>query len=264
MNARMVGDVLHAGGFKYLPRQARERRGGNGTPIWRNSYEEGQLEDRLWRPIARGKMRAAKRLLGARLKAARMLEKKTRIARRQVERSIKNGALGPVAIEVLEYFYNIVDFMTGRLEPAVQSIADNIGRSYGAVHNALKALRRQGFLQWIRRSRSADNKGQAGPQSVQIPSAYVLLFPQRLQPLVDHIMGKGPLPVDMEWHREQQKRDYEDILSRLSSPEFLKAVWDGDDALGESLKRIAELLDQERESTKMRDSGGLYITRDKD
>lgn len=257
MNARMVGDVLHAGGFKYLPRQARERRGGNGTPVWRNSYEEGQLEDRIWRPIARGKMRAAKRLLGARLKAARMMEKKTRFARKQLERGTKNGAIGPVSIEVLEYLYNIVDFTTGRLEPAVQSIADSIGRSYGAVHNALKSLRRHGFLHWIRRSRAADSKGQAGPQSVQIPSAYVLLFPARLQPLVDHIMGKAPMPADEEWRRQQQTLAYEDMLARLSSPEFLKAVWDGDDALGETLRRIAELLDQERESTKMRDSGGL-------
>lgn len=254
MNARMVGDVLHAGGFKYLPR---ERRGGNGAPIWRNSYEEGQLEDRIWRPIARGKMRAAKRLLGARLKAVRTMERKTRLARRELHRNAKNGAIGPIAVEVLEYLYGIVDFATGRLEPAVQSIADHIGRSYGAVHNALKALRRHGFLHWIRRSRAADTKGEAGPQSVQIPSAYVLLFPARLQPLVEHIMGDAPVPADEEWRREQQKASYEDMLARLSTPEFLQATWDGDDALGETLRRIAELLDQERESTKMRDSGGL-------
>lgn len=258
MNARMVGDVLHAGGFKFLPRQARERRGGNGTPIWRNSYEEGQLEDRIWRPVARGKLRAAKRLLGARLKAVRMMERKTRLARRLVERGAKNGAVGPVAIDVLEYLYAMVDFATGRLEPAIQTIADNIGRSYGAVHNALKALRRHGFLHWIRRSRSVGTKGEAGPQAHQIPNAYVLLFPARLQPLVDHIMGSNrPLPVDEEWRAQQEASGYADMLARLSTPEFLQAVWQGDDALGETLKRIAELLDQERESTKMRDSGGL-------
>jgi hypothetical protein len=71
MNARMIGNVLHAGGFKFVSRQPRERRGGNG------------------------KTRAAKRLLDAQLKVAKRLEKETRISRRELYSGTKNSVLGP-------------------------------------------------------------------------------------------------------------------------------------------------------------------------
>lgn len=257
MNARMIGDVLHTGGFRYEPRKPRQRRDGNGTPVWRNSYNEGQLESRLWRPIAGGKMRSAKRLLGARLKAARTMELRTRIARKRMQPGTRNGSLGPIAVEVLEYMNSIVDFLTGKLDPAISTIADAIGRSYGAVKNALDALRDHGFIQWIRRCRPLDNKGEPGPQAVQISNAYVLLCPEKLRPLVAHMMSNGPIPADEAWRREQRKQQYEAMLAQLSTPEFLEATWDGDSLLGETFMRIAQLLDQERESIKVRETGVL-------
>ena len=42
----------------------------SGQPGWRNSYTEGTIEDRVWKPINGGKLRDGKRWTGALLKAA--------------------------------------------------------------------------------------------------------------------------------------------------------------------------------------------------
>ena len=54
----------------------------SGEPVWRNSYYEGQIEGRIWRPFAGGKVRGAKRRIGAVLKSARELERRTRRQRK--------------------------------------------------------------------------------------------------------------------------------------------------------------------------------------
>ncbi|WDF71333.1 hypothetical protein [Novosphingobium sp. KACC 22771] len=149
----------------------------SGQPVWRNSYYEGQLEDRIWRPIGigrqRGTRKGASRLAGAVLKAARALDLRTRKERKGKTPGVRNGVLGEIGIAVLETLYGLVDYATGRLEPAINTIAERTGYSYSAVHNALARLRDRGFLKWIRRSRKTENKGEAGPQVVQIPNAYV-------------------------------------------------------------------------------------------
>ncbi|KAG5722961.1 hypothetical protein E4T56_gene8542 [Termitomyces sp. T112] len=58
----------------------------SGQPVWRNSYYEGQFENRLWRPVGigrqRGTRRGAARLKGAVIKAAEALDLRTRKARK--------------------------------------------------------------------------------------------------------------------------------------------------------------------------------------
>ena len=55
-----------------------------GQPVWRNSYYEGQCEDRIWRRIGDGSKRTGKRLHGLIMKSARRLERETRTARKQL------------------------------------------------------------------------------------------------------------------------------------------------------------------------------------
>lgn len=135
--------------------RARLERGDSprsGEPVWRNSYTVGQIEDRIWKPINGGKLRAGKRWTGALLKAAKALELRTRAERRAKEPGARNGALGVVGIAVLEYLYDTVDYASGRLDPALRTIADATGHAYSAVHDALVRLRNHGFLTWARRS----------------------------------------------------------------------------------------------------------------
>ena len=211
-----------------------------GQPVWRNSYYENTIEHRIWRPFGDGTKRNGARLAAALLKSARSLDRRTRAERRKDQPGTRNGVLGDVAIEVLEALLDLVDYMTGRLEPAIATLAEMTQHSYSAVHAALRRLRAHGFLHWVRRSRKLDNDG-AGPQVEQISNAYVLLIPKALDGLKAIIFGKSPLPDDDVWRRTARKQQIEEMLSSLSPAEFLRATWTGDPLAGETLKRIASL-----------------------
>ena len=74
----------------------------SGQPVWRNSYYEGQCEDRIWRRYGDGTARTGKRLQALILKAARRLERETR-RKRQAEaeplrcRAPRRAASSPAA-----------------------------------------------------------------------------------------------------------------------------------------------------------------------
>lgn len=238
----------------------------SGQPVWRNSYTEGQLEDRLWRPIGvgrqRGTRRAGKRYAAVSIKMAKSFERRTRVARQKDQPGARNGALGLVGVQVLEALYEIVDFATGRLEPAIATIADMIGHSYSAIHEALVRLRTHGFLQWIRRSRPTENKGVAGPQVEQITNAYVLLLPKEFEDLARRLLGDSPAPDDADHARAEAQRDLKAMLDQLAATDFHKDFWAGDRLAGEQFGRIAALLDardrQERESGRSGETGGSF------
>ncbi len=222
----------------------------SGQPVWRNSYYEGTIEKRIWRPIGNGTKRGAKRQIGAVLKTAQALERRTRRERQLVNPGSRNGVLGQIGLDVLDVLYNrFVDFKTGTLEPAVATIAEAVGHSYAAVHAALRRLRSAGFLHWVRRSRAKDNAGSAGPQVEQIPNAYALLIPKVIEPFIRNLLGKAPVPDDVRWRKEQQKQEWSDMLAGLSAQDLLTDTWTGDQLAGETLARIARLLD-ERESSR--------------
>ena len=241
----------------------------SGQPVWRNSYYEGQMEDRLWRPVGlgrqRGTVRGGRRYAGAVVKAARAFDRRTRSERKSSMPGTRNGVLGEVGVAVLEVLYDIVDFRTGRLEPAIQTIADRTGYCYSAVHDALCRLRRAGFLHWIRRSKPTENQGEAGPQVEQIPNAYVLLLPTEFERLVRGLLGEwggddARVPECEQDRRKAQKGDLEAMLATITASHYHSDFWAGDKLTGESFARIAALLDakerQERESPRARETGG--------
>lgn len=245
-----------------LSRKARLRleRGDSlrsGQPVWRNSYYEGQCEHRIWRRYGDGTARTGKRLQALLLKAARRFERETRRQRQAEAPGRRRGLLGDVALEVLDYLWGRVDYLTGRLEPAVATIAEELGRSYSAVHNALKALRAHGWLQWYRRSRPVEDPEPGRPLVEQIPNAYVLLIPPGLEDYVAVEIGgrRPPLPDCVVWDREQARAEFERLLGQLTLSEWHRATWQGDSRTGETLARIAALVER-RESAIARETGG--------
>jgi hypothetical protein len=266
MSARSIGQsagsVISALGAALNARKAANGSSPrSGQPVWRNSYYEGQLEDRLWRPVGLGKQRGtrrgASRLAGAVMKAAKALDRRTRIERKAKTPGLRNGALGEIGIAVLEALYSLVDYATGRLEPAIATLAERTGYSYSAVHNALGRLRAAGFLKWIRRSRPTENKGEAGPQVEQISNAYALTIPVEFQDYVERLVGDGPTPDCEQWRREQAGKDLEALIASVSASRFHRDFWNGDKLTGESFAAIAEALDrQERESSRAGETGG--------
>ena len=259
--ANVVGNKLDRKTRALLGRGDSHR---TGERVWRNSYTEGQIEQRIWRPLGigkqRGTKRGGKRWAAAALRMAKRFEVRTRAERQAQEPGARNGALGSVAIAVLEYLYEIVEFATGRLEPAIATISEEIGHSYSAVHEALCRLRRQGFLQWIRRSRPIGNKGEAGPQVEQISNAYALTLPDEIEDLVRRLVHDGPAPADELQRRDQARRDWKAMIDQLSPTAFHADHWHGDRLTGETVARIAALLDarekQERESGRNGETGG--------
>lgn len=228
----------------------------SGQPVWRNSYYEGQCEKRIWRSYGDGSKRTGRRLHAIVVKAARRFERESRRKRQEEQQGRRRGFIGDVGIEVLDYLWGLVDYMTGRLEPAVATIADALGRSYSAVHQALKHLRERGFLQWERRSRPIENPVPGGPLVEQIPNAYVLIIPPRLRSYVAIMFGKAPAPDCVAWDHEQRKAEFDRLLASMTAEEALRATWHGDSRLGETLANIARMVD-ERESSIARETGGV-------
>lgn len=252
MNAptRSLGEILGN-----LP-AAKSRR--TGQPVWRNSYYVGQIEDRIWRPFNGGNLRGAKRRIGAILQSAREFEKRTRRSRQMKTPGVRNGAIGQVGLAVLEVLYQrFLDFKTGRLDPAITTIAEAVGHSYAAVHAALRRLRDAGFLHWVRRSEPVEDADCAGPQVRQVSNAYVTMLPPLIARMVENRMGKAPTPDDADWAQEQRAKEWQAMLDSMSSAEFHAATWNGDKLAGETLARIAALLDKERESSSNAETWGI-------
>lgn len=237
----------------------------SGERVWRNSYTEGTIERDVWRPISDGTPRGGKRWTGALLKAARELEYRTRLKRREKEPGARNGVLGEVALEVLAWLYDTVNFASGRLEPAIATIAENVGRSYSAVHEALCRLRDQGFLHWMRRTKPIENPEPGGPQVEQIPNAYALMVPIEMKGWLATLLArrkKGKVPACEEDRQKREREAYQAMLATLTARERHDVTWNGDRLLGETLANLAKALDArdalERESASRRETGGSY------
>lgn len=244
MMARSFGEIVAA------TRPAKEFRSPEREKVWRNSYTENTIERHIWRPLADGTRRGAKRHIGAVLKSARLFERRSRRERQLVHPGTRNGALGQIGLDVLEALYEWVDFKTGRLDPAIATIAAKVGHSYAAVHAALRRLRAAGFLHWVRRSRPTENAGEAGPQVEQISNAYCLLVPDKIARVVEIIIGKSPIPDDANLIAQTRDEQIQYVLDQMTCSDYHEATWSGSNLAGEKLKNIAALIDRKRESSR--------------
>jgi hypothetical protein len=184
MCARSIGEI--AG----LAVAAKSRR--TFQPVRRDSHYAGEREHRVWRPIGRTP-KEARKLIAVRLQAAEHYE----LANKEPGKS--NGPLGGIGLEVLRVLYRMVDYRTGRLDPAIATICQRIRRSRGAVVAALKRLKAHGFLDWVRRAEPTHNEG-AGPQVRQISNAYGFGLPARAAAWVKRKLASPP-PPDCELAR---------------------------------------------------------------
>jgi hypothetical protein len=218
-------------------------------PVRRNSYyAHDRRSTALWQPIAPNKQKA-RETIALRMKAAEFYD------RRHKEAGKRNGPLGHVALEVLRELYRLVDYKTGRLDPAIATICEAIKRSKQAVVDALKRLKEHGFLDWVRRSEPIDDAEGAGPRVRQISNAYGFSLPKYAAAWVARKSGKGPAP-DCELQRAAaDKADVEAMLETLDNVEFVKATVNNPQ-LEEILARFGTLLSKkERESTEHEETG---------
>lgn len=208
-----------------------------GEPVRRHSRLAGR-EGVFWRPVSRRDAQAI-------LHAARRFE---RVHRQPGSRT---GPLGFVALEVLELFVNLVDYRSGRLEPALETIMRLCRRSKDAVVRALANLRRHGFLDWLRRYEPTDREG-AGPQVQQTSNAYRLSLPARAAALVGRWFSPPP-PADDAHRRASAAAEAQAMLDALPLFEQGSASLGRDSALGAALDRLGSVL-MERESARRSES----------
>lgn len=215
------------------------------TPVRRHSHFKGRSEGGIWRPTNRQEVQ--KILLAA---------KRYELAERQ--KGERTGPLGSVAIEVLEYFVNLVDFRTGRLEPSLDTIMGKVRRSRDAVVRALKALRAHGFLDWLRRYEPTDREG-SGPQVRQASNAYRLSLPEKALRLLGRF-GKAPPSPDDHVAAQAARMAELDAYRKALPLDELALFEAGDNPLGQALARLARSMKQ-RESAKQTESpSNLYLS----
>ena len=169
--------------------------------------------------------------------------------RRHKEPGKRNGPLGHVALEVLRELYRLVDYKTGRLDPAITTICEAIKRSKQAVVDALKRLKDHGFLDWVRRSEPIDDAEGAGPRVRQISNAYGFSLPKYAAAWVARKSGIGPVP-DCELARAAATAaEFETMLDQTPLAEVGRVLF-SNPGLEEVFSRLGEAVFQkEREST---------------
>lgn len=197
MTARSIGEIAFGAAARKATRAFQ--------PVRRNSYyASDRRSSALWQRLAANN-RDARRLIGHRMQAAQFYDRKHK------QPGKWNGPLGAIGLEVLRELYRIVDYKTGRLEPAIATIAKNLVRSIDSVTKAMKRLKEHGFLDWVRRCEPIDNAEGAGPRVRQITNAYGFSLPKCAADWVARKLGKGPAP-DCELARRESDRAAVDAM----------------------------------------------------
>lgn len=217
-------------------------------PIRRHSRPAGSCEGVFWRSTNRREVQEI-------VLAARRYELTTR------QPGARSGALGFVALEVLELFANLVNFRNGRLDPSIDFLMAKLKRSRDAIVRALAALRDHGFLDWLRRFEPTGNEGR-GPQVRQVSNAYRLFLPRRAAAMLGRFFKIPPAPDDHTLAREIRAAEIEAHRAALTELERTMMDVDPDDPLGAALLRFAQNRAHraERESVRQTESRSSSIS----
>lgn len=221
-------------------RRASLRAKRTGQPVRRTSKPAGRCEGLFWRRITARE--AGQIRLGA-----RKYELATKAA------GARNGALGSVALEVLDYLTRLIG-KDGRLEPSLDYLMRKLRRSRDAIHRALKALRQHGFLDWLRRYVPTGNEGR-GVQVQQTSNAYRLSLPERARRLLGRMIGDTPVPDDFSHRQAAEAAEIEAQIASMTMPEQLALKYDTE-GMASSFLAIWEGIQRkkERESARQTES----------
>lgn len=245
-----IGSILEQGPVSgdFQTRRAGKADRRTHQPVRRESRLAGRCEAVFWRRTDRKEVRQI-------VDAARRYELTTR------QPGARNGALGFVALELLELFANLVSFKTGRLDPSLEFLMRKLRRSKDAIHRAMKALRAHGFLDWLRRYVPTGSEGR-GPQVQQTSNAYRLSLPERARRLLGRWAVPSPVPDDFAHARATQAAEIEAHAQALPLDE--RALFEaGDTPLGQALAKLARSImeKKERESAKQAESRPSFISK---
>ena len=203
-------------------------------PVRGGSHRRGRCEATFWQRTNRQEVRQT-------VLAARIFE------REQRKPGCAKGPLGHIGIDLLELLGNLVDPRTGRLEPSIAYLARTLGRCRQSVVDALKALRKHGFLDWLRRYEETGCEG-AGPRVRQVSNAYRISLPSWAARRLRNGGKPPPLPDDVA--QELEERAAETAAYKAALPlEALAVLQVEDSLLGRLLANMGRHV-QGRESAR--------------
>ncbi|WP_267396735.1 MULTISPECIES: hypothetical protein [unclassified Sphingomonas] len=229
-NARQVKSVLKGAAASL----SGKKRGADGA-VRRNSYDVDDNRAKPWRPIGDGTVTGALDWIDALMKTAREYD---RMHKKPGQRG--GGLGGPFVITVLEALLGRrgtigIDFKSGRLDPALDTLQRVTGFARGTIVRALAKLKEHGFLSWVRRSQKTGKEGELGPQREQASNAYYFdlkamnkAVRQRLRDLIN---------------ARRRRRDTERAQAAPAALAATEPATAQDPALAAVLERVRALVD---------------------
>jgi len=211
-------------------------------PVRRHSRPAGRAEGVFWKATSRAEVREI-------VLAARKYDRAGRV---------KGGRrpLGGVALEILDLMANLVRFKNGRLDPSIDYLMDQLGRSRAGIVRGLAALRDHGFLEWLRRYVPTGATGSRGPQVQQTSNAYRLRLPQKAVEWLGRFARAIPLPDDFTHTTEARRAENAAFEATLTPAEYALHHCD-DPALGAALASLFKGLQLKRERESKNQSESL-------
>lgn len=212
-------------------------------PVRRNSYH---ATDRralaIWKPIGNGTKKGGRRFWGALMRVAEQYDDEGKQAGKV------NGRLGHVALRILREMGRRVDYRTGRLDPALNTIMEWTRRSKGAVVAALARLREHGFLDWVRRTEPIEDPEPFGPQVRQLSNAYgvdVHRLPRDVRDTLVRLLDRGPAPDDASWSRSNDAAETEAMYATVPAAEQGSARHPDDPVSAAALNGLGAALERQ-------------------
>lgn len=149
---------------------------GPDRKVRRGSFDRDDRRAQVFRPIADGTTKGALGWIDCVLKTVSEWDDHSR-------RKGGQRPLGLHGLRVLEVLLGrrgkvAIDFGTGRLDPALDTIAAAASLARNTVIRALARLKGLGLLDWVRRTQVTENAGGYGPQREQISNAYYFTLEQ--------------------------------------------------------------------------------------
>lgn len=157
-----------------------------------------------------------------------------RFERTRRKKGERCGPLGPVGLEVLRELLRLVDFRSGRLEPAILTLCSRLKRSKDAIVRALANLRANGFLDWIRRWR-ADSDGMIK----QTTNAYRIVLPPAAIALLGALAMVPPAPDDALGRVRDREAAYDAMLRTMESGEQMQIRFSETPELADRMSSLA-------------------------
>lgn len=139
---------------------------------WRENPYRDLREARIERDAAAAELAELETRSPAEVPVGRPAVLRQRLEQLDVKLEAADRRLRRTDITVLRALLTFLDFKTGRLFPAIASIAAKAGCHENTVKTALVRLKANGFIQWVRRTVKTGNDGEFAPQREQTSNAY--------------------------------------------------------------------------------------------